>query len=461
LEVLHLIIQKRTKELQRKDPEVDVTNAIKRTIMSLIRREESIFEEMMRRSPRDQTSNEEVLSESVENESLTLEDSEEDKITRYMRIVRNEIGRSLSDEEKKVIIKAMRAIKETRKEEDRAPPWRKDKDRPEKPTSPFDAKEKDKADERFKTLKHTLTNKIAKPEASESSSSDEYTYEDDSEGDFQPAKEGTPITTTIQTRKELKIANVPMSQEKSHTEEKRQIPVIRTVKKEKSPTKQKEKVETYYFPYDQETKIYQFMPFEDIPTTKEDFRKKEKEWTGFERALNKIGLDKEEVLDRIKKGLLPYKSEKEQRRKCDEVYQKATWTGRKRDVSPPPRIMTAAKTKTKRPDDKPKEDERRRTKEKATSSKPEKTEKESYKPKTKEVKPPMSTSPGPCTGECKEICQEGPKWERCGMTCKVQTEHVSKDCRCKRHEKKDRVEEETIKPIIDPILEACRKGVKI
>ena len=75
--------------------------------------------------------------------------------------------------------------------------------------------------------------------------------------------------------------------------------------------------------------------------------------------------------------------------------------------------MTAAKTKTKRPDDKPKEEEKRRTKEKATSSKPEKNEKESYKPKMKEVKLPMSTSPGPCTGECEEICREGPKWERC------------------------------------------------
>ena len=209
------------------------------------------------------------------------------------------------------------------------------------------------------------------------------------------------------------------------------------------------------------------MPFEDIPTTNEDFKKKEKEWIGFDRALYKIGLNKEEVLDRIKRGLLPYKSKEEQRRKCDEVYRKATWTGRKRDVSPPPRIMTAAKTKIRRPDDQPKEEERRRTKEKATSSKTkesykpkrtkEKTEKESYKPKMKEVKPPMSTSPGPCAGECKEICQEGPKWERCGMTCKVQKEHASKDCRCKRHEKRDRIEEETTKPIIDPILEACRK----
>jgi hypothetical protein len=35
---------------------------------------------------------------------------------------------------------------------------------------------------------------------------------------------------------------------------------------------------------------------------KEDYKKKEKEWLGFEGALNKIGLNKEEVLDRIKKG---------------------------------------------------------------------------------------------------------------------------------------------------------------
>ena len=78
----------------------------------------------------------------------------------------------------------------------------------------------------------------------------------------------------------------------------------------------------------------------------------------------------------------------------------------------------------------------------------------------KEVKPPMSTSPGPCTGECKEICQEGPKWERCGLTCKVQKEHVSKDCRCKRHEKKERSEGTKAKPNADPILEACRRETR-
>jgi len=144
------------------------------------------------------------------------------------------------------------------------------------------------------------------------------------------------------------------------------------------------------------------MPFEDIPTSKEDFRKKEKEELGFERALYKIGLNKDEVLDRIKRGLLPYKSEKEQRRKCEEVYRKAIWTGRKREVSPPPRILTAVKSKAKKPDSSFRKEERKE-REKATSSRIEKKDKESYKSTKKEEKPPMSTSPGPCTGECKEI----------------------------------------------------------
>ena len=67
LEVLHLIIQKKTKELQRKDPEVDVTDAIKSTIMSLIRREDSIGE-TIRRKPNDQDSVENITSKNENNE---------------------------------------------------------------------------------------------------------------------------------------------------------------------------------------------------------------------------------------------------------------------------------------------------------------------------------------------------------------------------------------------------------
>jgi len=152
----------------------------------LIKREETILEDLMkpqpRRDSRDQSSKEEDLTESARPvcvdllQSLKADEGEEDKIDRYMRIVRNGVGRSLTEEEKEVIIKAVRATKETKKGDDRAPPWRKDKERPEKATSPFDEEEKERADDRFKTLKNTLTNRIKKTEESESSSSGEYTY---------------------------------------------------------------------------------------------------------------------------------------------------------------------------------------------------------------------------------------------------------------------------------------------
>ena len=251
LKLLHLIIQQRAEEYQRKNPDKDVTSAIRSTIMSLIEREETILEDLMkpqlRRGQSVRHSEEEDPTESwTPNyvdalQSITTEEGEEDKIERYMRIVRLEVGRSLTDEEKKVIVKAVRATKETRKGDDRAPPWRKDKERPEKATSPFDEEEKERADERFKTLKNTLTDRIKRTEDSESSSSGEYTYDDDSEGDFQPAKDGTPITTTNQPKKEQMTTNTPRLQEKSHTEERRKIPIIQTIKKEKSPPKRKKR----------------------------------------------------------------------------------------------------------------------------------------------------------------------------------------------------------------------------
>ena len=175
--------------------------------------------------------------------------------------------------------------------------------------------------------------------------------------------------------------------------------------------------------------MYKFMPLEEIPTNKEEFKKKEKEWLGFERALNNIGLKKEEVLERIKSGLRPYRSEREQRQRCDIVYQQVLRTGIRRDVSPPTRILTAVKSMARKPDSSSRREERKES-EKATSSR---IEKKSHKSTKKEEKPPMSTSPGPCTGECKEIIPEGPNWERCGFTCKVEKDHASKDCRCKEH----------------------------
>jgi hypothetical protein len=71
--------------------------------------------------------------------------------------------------------------------------------------------------------------------------------------------------------------------------------------------------------------------------------------------------------------------------------------------------MTAAKSKTKRPEEQHKINDKQKSREKATSSKPDKTKQETTKRKVTIEQPPMSNSPGPCAGECKEICKAGPK----------------------------------------------------
>ena len=72
----------------------------------------------------------------------------------------------------------------------------------------------------------------------------------------------------------------------------------------------------------------------------------------------------------------------------------------------------------------------------------------------------MSNSPRPCTRECREICQAGPKWEECRLTCEVQEEHVSKDCRCKINEKKEWKETTKFKPPTDTTLEEFKKETR-
>jgi hypothetical protein len=44
------------------------------------------------------------------------------------------------------------------------------------------------------------------------------------------------------------------------------------------------------------------MFFRNIPETVEDFKEKEKNWYGFEKALKAMGLDSKKVLARLKKG---------------------------------------------------------------------------------------------------------------------------------------------------------------
>ena len=96
------------------------------------------------------------------------------------------------------------------------------------------------------------------------------------------------------------------------------------------------------------------MFIEDIPTTKENYKKKEKEWLGFERALTKIGLDKDDVLDRIKRGLPPYKNKEDQKRKCEKVYKETEVssvegyrvTSKRNDDSSKVKDQTTRRTKT-------------------------------------------------------------------------------------------------------------------
>ena len=76
-----MIIQKRTKELQREDPEVDITDALKSTIMSLIR-EGVNFDRLQESKKRTHTT-------SKESKGREKEDSEfdiwiEDVIQKFM-----------------------------------------------------------------------------------------------------------------------------------------------------------------------------------------------------------------------------------------------------------------------------------------------------------------------------------------------------------------------------------------
>ena len=62
--------------------------------------------------------------------------------------------------------------------------------------------------------------------------------------------------------------------------------------KRKSPIKEKLEIATTYLPPDSGKNRFTHMFLEDIPTSLDDVKKKEKEWEGFERALKNIGLNK-------------------------------------------------------------------------------------------------------------------------------------------------------------------------
>jgi hypothetical protein len=97
--------------------------------------------------------------------------------------------------------------------------------------------------------------------------------------------------------------------------------------------------------------------------------------------------------------------------------------------SPPREIMTAAKSKSKRPKE-PKQTNTPKDKptERETSSRP-----VTIKQEDKREERVREKTTQECTGDCKEICKEGADWIECALSCEVTKQHDLKDCRCKFH----------------------------
>ena len=97
--------------------------------------------------------------------------------------------------------------------------------------------------------------------------------------------------------------------------------------------------------------------------------------------------------------------------------------------SPPREIMTAAKSKSKRPEEtKPTNTPKDKPKERATSSRP-----MTIKQEDKQEERVKKETTQECTGDCKEICKEGADRIESALSCKVIRKHDSKECRCKFH----------------------------
>ena len=89
---------------------------------------EDTIEDIIGRYLTEQTSKEEntLKIEIVENHQSTQ--SEDEKISRYMTLVRLEVGRSSRSEQEEVIIKALRATRDSKRGGEKVPAWRKEKE---------------------------------------------------------------------------------------------------------------------------------------------------------------------------------------------------------------------------------------------------------------------------------------------------------------------------------------------
>ena len=167
----------------------------------------------------------------------------------------------------------------------------------------------------------------------------------------------------------------------------------------------------------EQQKKFKFMHFQDIPTSELDFKKKEKEWLGFDYALEKIGLTKKRVLDHIRKGIPVYqdKGAQENRRKREFEHLKKSQNQQetpKEQVT----VATTAKSKVKKPSEET--DESRK-------EKPNKSQSSKASQSTEEV--------SECQDQCQKLYRLGNDYEACGNRCKVEGKHRLEECRCKSH----------------------------
>jgi hypothetical protein len=273
LEVLHSIIQKRTKELQRKDPEVDVTDALKSIILSLIQ-EGVNLDRLLDKKKRAQM----PLKESKEQEK---EDSDfdvwiEGGIQKFMNEEVNEdntsednITTNLQEDEGEELLFLM-----TTKVGDT------DDKHPTKNVS-------------IKVI--TLIEKDKVPIKVDDTSEETTDEKDQStEEDREIEPQQTKSTVVLQPKAS------------------KRIPVLKpnTLKKNTSmgiEERVKENAKRDGFEY---------MCFRNIPTSLQDFQEKERSWKGFEKALEVIGLNSRKVLARLEKGQPPYENLHKQHLKC-------------------------------------------------------------------------------------------------------------------------------------------------
>jgi hypothetical protein len=167
----------------------------------------------------------------------------------------------------------------------------------------------------------------------------------------------------------------------------------------------------------EQKKTFKFMHFQDIPRSESDFKKKEKEWLGFEYALERIGLKKKQLLDDLKRGIPVYQDKGAQENRCRREFEHLKKSQKQQDMQKEQvTVATTAKSKVRKPSE-GKDAPRKEKPNKSQSSKPTQP--------TEEV--------SECQDQCQKLYRLGTDYEICGNRCKVEGKHRLEECRCKTH----------------------------